>query len=119
MADASPTPSDPCCLPADPATGLPLDEGEASSVARALAHPVRIRILHLLRSREGCYCGDLCDEIPLAQSTISQHLKVLREAGLVRGTREGTAVCYCVEEDRLEGFGAWLDGFVRGKASVP
>lgn len=91
-----------------PATATLLDDEVAAGVARALAHPVRIRILRILGTREECYCGDLCQEFSLAQSTISQHLKVLREAGLVRATPCGTAVGYCVEEERLAAFHRWL-----------
>jgi DNA-binding transcriptional ArsR family regulator len=86
-----------------------LDDEEAAGVARALAHPVRVRILRILLRERECYCGDLCEEFSLAQSTVSQHLKVLREAGLIRGTRCGTAVGYCVDEDRLAAFREWAN----------
>lgn len=92
--------------PAAPPRSAITDE-EAASVARALSHPVRIGILRILEGRDECYCGDLCDEFPLAQSTISQHLKVLREAGLIRGTRCGTAVGYCTDSERLAAFHRW------------
>jgi DNA-binding transcriptional ArsR family regulator len=69
----------------------------AAEVAKALAHPVRIRILELLASRRGCICGGLVDKLPLAQSTVSQHLKELREAGLIRGDVEGPRTCYCLD----------------------
>ena len=90
-----------------PAPNRPLSDAEASCIAKALSHPVRIRILRLIGRQEGCYCGDICQEIPLAQSTISQHLKVLREAGLIRGTPCGTAVGYCAVPSRLKAFHAW------------
>lgn len=82
-------------------------DGEAARIAKALAHPVRIRILRILRRHEACYCGDLCQEFDLAQSTVSQHLKVLREAGLIRATPCGTSVGYCVDEERLASFRHW------------
>ncbi len=87
-----------------------LDDETGAQVAKALAHPVRVRILRILATRDECYCGDLCSEFSLAQSTISQHLRVLREAGLVEGTRCGTAVGYCVSRERLEAFHHWVRG---------
>src|SRR5258705_10248111 len=64
---------------------------------KALAHPARIAIIqHLVRS-QACICGDLVDELGLAQATISQHLKELKNAGLIKGTIEGTSVCYCID----------------------
>ncbi len=85
----------------------PLADGEAARIAKALAHPVRIRILRILRQQEACYCGDLCQVFDLAQSTVSQHLKVLREAGLIRATPCGTSVGYCADEERLSAFQRW------------
>jgi len=96
-----------------PAPNRALSDAEASSIAKALSHPARIRILRLIGLQEGCYCGDLCQEIPLAQSTISQHLKVLREAGLIRGTPCGPAVGYCAVPARLEAYHAWAVGLAR------
>ncbi len=72
-----------------------------ATLARALGHPARVRIVRLLLARDECFCGDICDEIPLAQSTVSQHLKVLREAGLIVGEISGPSVCYCVNPDTL------------------
>jgi len=69
----------------------------AAGVAKALAHPVRLRILEILGGRRGCICGGLVDRLPLAQSTVSQHLKELREAGLIRGDVEGPRTCYCLD----------------------
>jgi ArsR family transcriptional regulator len=70
---------------------------ELAALAKALGHPARVQIMRLLVRREACICGDIVDEIPLAQSTVSQHLKVLKEAGLIRGDIDGPRVCYCVE----------------------
>lgn len=64
--------------------------------ARALAHPARVAILKLLADKAACQCGDIVDELPLSQSTVSQHLKELKEAGLIKGEIEGVKVCYCV-----------------------
>ncbi len=66
--------------------------------AKALSHPARIAILNLLIQKKSCICGDIVEELPLAQSTVSQHLKVLKEAGLIKGDIEGSTVCYCIDE---------------------
>lgn len=66
-------------------------------LAKALGHPARVAILRLLLGRESCVCGEIVDELPLAQSTVSQHLKQLKAAGLVQGTVDGPRVCYCVD----------------------
>jgi ArsR family transcriptional regulator len=76
-------------------------DGELALLARALGHPARVQIIRLLVRRETCVCGDIVDELPLAQSTVSQHLKVLRGAGLIRGEIDGPRVCYCVEPHTL------------------
>ncbi len=80
----------------DPATDEQLAE-----LAKALAHPVRVRIVRILARTAGCICGDLVDQLPLAQSTVSQHLKVLKDAGLVRGEIDGPRTCYCIDPDGL------------------
>jgi ArsR family transcriptional regulator len=72
-----------------------------ASLAKALGHPARVQILRLLVRRDACICGDIVDELPLAQSTVSQHLKVLKEAGLIRGDIDGPRVCYCIEPRTL------------------
>lgn len=76
---------------------------------RAVANPVRYRILQILKERGECQCGPLGDTLPIAQSTLSQHLKVLREAGLIKGTITGPSVCYCRDEDNID----WLKQFVQ------
>ena len=70
---------------------------EFAALCKAVGHPARLRILRLLAHRTTCVCGDLVEAMPLAQSTVSQHLKVLKLAGLVRGTIDGPRVCYCIE----------------------
>ncbi len=78
-----------------------MDEAEANErlaqLAKALGHPARVAIVKLLIAKKACVCGEIVGELPLAQSTVSQHLKVLKEAGLVRGEIDGPRVCYCVE----------------------
>src|SRR5512143_3458944 len=70
---------------------------ELATLAKALGHPARVKILRLLACRTACVCGDIVDELPLAQATVSQHLKVLKDAGLIRGNVVGPRVCYCLE----------------------
>jgi ArsR family transcriptional regulator len=83
-----------------PVEGREADE-ELATLARALGHPARVQIVRLLVRRDACICGDIVDELPLAQSTVSQHLKVLKDAGLIRGEIDGPRVCYCVEPRTL------------------
>ena len=99
----------PTCAPTAPADeqpdlrpveGTEADE-ELAVLAKAVGHPARVQILRLLVRRDACICGDIVDELPLAQSTVSQHLKVLKEAGLIRGEVDGPRVCYCVEPRTL------------------
>ena len=92
-----PTPAGPDLRPVE---GPAADE-ELAALTRAVGHPARVQILRLLVRREACVCGDIVDELPLAQSTVSQHLKVLKEAGLIRGDIDGPRVCYCVEPHAL------------------
>ncbi len=74
------------------------EDARAAAWAKALAHPARIAVLKVLAARRSCICGEIVDELPLAQSTVSQHLKALKEAGLVVGEIEGPRVCYCLDE---------------------
>ena len=67
--------------------------------AKALSHPARIAILKLLLKKQACICGDIVEELPLSQSTVSQHLKELKEAGLIKGEIEGVRICYCIDEN--------------------
>ena len=68
---------------------------------RALGHPARLRIVQLLAERQACQCGEIVEELPLSQATVSQHLKVLRDAGIIIGEVEGPAVCYCLAPGAL------------------
>src|SRR5215208_3120206 len=83
-----------------PVEGDAADE-ELAVLAKAVGHSARVQILRLLVRRESCICGDIVDELPLAQSTVSQHLKVLKDAGLIRGEIDGPRVCSCVEPRTL------------------
>jgi DNA-binding transcriptional ArsR family regulator len=66
--------------------------------AKALSHPARVAILRILIQKQACICGDIVEELPLSQSTVSQHLKELKQAGLIKGDIEGVKVCYCIDE---------------------
>jgi DNA-binding transcriptional ArsR family regulator len=110
----SATPKKVACLPR-PAPSEPVDvrpvegpeaDAELALVAKAVGHPARVQILRLLSHRTACVCGDIVDELPLAQSTVSQHLKVLKEAGLIKGEIDGPRVCYCIEPRTLRRFKA-------------
>ena len=99
-----------CCDPSSVA--LP-EDGSAERFAHlawAIAHPARVRIVRLLISRESCVCGEIVDQMPLAQSTVSQHLKILKESGLVQGEIEGPKVCYCINPDMLKQLKALVAG---------
>jgi DNA-binding transcriptional ArsR family regulator len=76
-----------------------LRENKIARYAKALAHPARVAILRILLKQQACICGDIVDILPLSQSTVSQHLKELKEAGLVQGDVEGVTVCYCINEE--------------------
>ena len=76
-------------------------DDELARMAAALGHPARVRILRFLMEQRECFAGAIVDHLPLAQSTVSQHLKVLREAGLIRGDMEGLHICYCANTERL------------------
>ena len=71
-------------------------QNELANMAKALAHPARIAILQYLVKKNACVCGDLVEELGLAQATTSQHLKELKNAGIIQGTIEGVSVCYCI-----------------------
>jgi len=73
-------------------------DNRVAKYAKALSHPARVAILKLLVQKKACVCGDIVDELPLSQSTVSQHLKELKEAGLIKGDIEGVKVCYCIDE---------------------
>lgn len=88
----------------------PDQDEELAALAKALAHPARVRIVRFLLAlgEDTCLCGDICDELPLAQSTVSQHLKMLKRAEVIHGRVDGPRVCYCVNRDRLERLGELL-----------
>lgn len=73
----------------------------SAELMKALGHPARIAILELLAERETCICGDITDKLPLAQSTVSQHLKALKETGIIKGEVEGVRTCYCLNPEGI------------------
>jgi DNA-binding transcriptional ArsR family regulator len=79
-----------------------IKDNKIARYAKALAHPARIAILQVLLKKQACICGDIVDELPLSQSTVSQHLKELKESGLIKGDIEGAKVCYCIDEKEWE-----------------
>ncbi|MEX1230661.1 MAG: metalloregulator ArsR/SmtB family transcription factor [Planctomycetaceae bacterium] len=90
-----------CCVTGPVALPTDASAETLAKLAWAIAHPARVRILRLLISRASCICGEIVDELPLAQSTVSQHLKILKDSGLVQGEVDGPKVCYCINADRL------------------
>jgi ArsR family transcriptional regulator len=76
-------------------------DADLARLAKAVAHPARVHILRLLLSRDACYCGQVVDALPLAQATVSQHLKVLKDAGLITGEIDGPRTCYCADRGQL------------------
>jgi DNA-binding transcriptional ArsR family regulator len=80
---------------------FPTSLGTLAEQAKAIAHPARLTILRVLAGRTTCVCGEIVDELPLAQATVSQHLKVLKAAGLIQGEVDGPRVCYCLDRVAL------------------
>lgn len=77
-------------------------QNRIATIAKALGHPARIAIIeHLIKVNE-CICGDIVNELPLAQPTVSQHLKELKNAGIIKGIIEGNSICYCIDENTIE-----------------
>lgn len=88
-----------------------LKDNRLAGYAKALSHPARVAILQLLIRKQACICGDIVEEIPLSQSTVSQHLKELKKTGLIKGDIEGTKVCYCIDEKEWKKAEAQLQDF--------
>ena len=78
------------------------EQNEIAMLAKALGHPARIAIIEYLANVDSCICGDIVKELPLAQPTVSQHLKELKNAGLIKGNIEGNSICYCIDENILK-----------------
>lgn len=93
------------------------EQNELAGMAKVLAHPARIAILQHLMKQNTCICGELVDQIGLAQPTISQHLRELKNAGVIKGNIEGTKVCYCIDSKRWSEIQKTFDLFF--KVSLP
>ena len=93
-------------------------QNELAVLAKALGHPARIAIIEYLMKVDTCICGDIVNEMPLAQPTVSQHLKELKNAGLIKGNIEGTAICYCINEEgfeKIKGFFQHITEYIEKK----
>ncbi|WP_233900672.1 ArsR/SmtB family transcription factor [Tenacibaculum piscium] len=87
-------------------------QNDLANIAKVLGHPARIAIIQHLFKIDSCVCGDLVNEIGLAQATISQHLKALKNAKLIKGSIEGTSVCYCIDKENWTKIKNLLNGFL-------
>ncbi|WP_119080889.1 ArsR/SmtB family transcription factor [Chitinophaga alhagiae] len=92
-------------------------QNDIANMAKALAHPARIAILQHLVKINTCICGDLVEELGLAQATISQHLKELKAVGLIQGTVEGTSICYCINPKNWKQYRQFFDKFFGSSVS--
>ena len=95
--------------------GFSAQQNRMADLAKALGHPARIAILEFLANSNACMCGDIVDELPLSQSTVSQHLRELKNAGLIKGDIEGTKVCYCINEKTFNEAKKMLGDFLTAK----
>ncbi len=84
-------------------------QNTVASLAKALGHPARVAIIDYLLSVDTCICGDIVNKLPLAQPTVSQHLRELKNAGFIKGTIEGNAICYCIDEKMIGRLQAYFD----------
>lgn len=83
-------------------------QNRTAELMKALGHPARVAILELLADRQTCICGDIAEELPLAQSTVSQHLKALKKAGIIKGEIDGVRTCYCLDEKGITELSEYL-----------
>lgn len=89
------------------------EQNEIAMIAKAFAHPARVAIIQHLCKINACICGDLVEEIGLAQPTVSQHLKELKSLGLIKGSIEGTSICYCIDPQKWAQLTALLKAFLQ------
>ena len=94
------------------------DADELARLCKALAHPARLTILKHLLEEDRCICGRIVEVLPLAQSTVSQHLKILKEAGLILGEVEGLRTCYCVDKEKLAAVSTAMAAFCNPDSSI-
>jgi DNA-binding transcriptional ArsR family regulator len=89
------------------------DQNRLAALAKALGHPARIAIIEYLLKTDSCICGDIVNELPLAQPTVSQHLKELKNAGIIKGNISGNAICYCINEAAWAASRALFEGLFK------
>ena len=94
-----------------------IKENKIAMYAKALGHPARVAIIQLLLKKQSCICGDIVDVLPLSQSTVSQHLKELKSAGLIKGDIEGVKTCYCIDEKEWLQANLYLGGLLKTQVS--
>lgn len=95
------------------------EQNRLAEMAKALGHPARVAILQYLATQKSCVCGSIVDEIGLAQSTVSQHLKELKKAGLIQGSIEGVTTCYCINADVITLLNSQLSKMLSSCCSAP
>jgi len=83
-------------------------QNSLANIAKALGHPARLAIVEYLLKQKECVCGDIVSELPLAQATVSQHLKELKSAGIIKGNIDGNSICYCLNENTIAEFISFL-----------
>lgn len=105
------------CFDFNDINDVAVDAERFAQICKALAHPVRVRIVEHLKAMDRCICGQIVEILPLAQSTVSQHLKILKASGLVQGSVEGPCTCYCLDRAVLDEFIKMADRFGRGSVS--
>jgi DNA-binding transcriptional ArsR family regulator len=88
-----------------------LRQNKIARYMKVFGHPARVAILELLAKKQSCICGDIVEDLPLSQSTVSQHLKELKDSGLIKGDIEGAKVCYCIDEKEWENTKKYLFNF--------
>lgn len=97
----------------------PQTQLRVARLAKALGHPARIAIVEHLLDAESCICGELVDQLPLAQPTVSRHLKELKEAGLIIGAIEGNSICYCLNRSALDELTGYLQAISERSGRIP
>jgi len=84
------------------------NQNETATIAKALGHPARVAIVEYLAKKNECVCGKIVEILPLAQPTVSQHLKELKNAGIIKGEVEGNSICYCIDKKTIEKFSQYF-----------
>lgn len=92
-----------------------VQQNQIASIAKALGHPARIAIMEYLIKTDACICGDIVNELPLSQPTVSQHLKELKSVGLIKGSVEGTAICYCINTETISQLSKYILAMLESK----